>query len=178
MSAFKAVACVVFLLVISASHSRSMTTTTQIPDMTSTMPALDLCSDADYKERVVRPTYIESSHFLSLLNTTETQIKQLDDLNVTRGVCRVLAAHETATRVGRNTMFQKKVRTDSILVQFFIGGPHNNSTEHFDPSFEASLDYLRKYCLYKFGNEYNALYNFMRVLEDLDGCPTTEETDA
>ncbi len=68
--------------------------------------------------QVVRPTYIESSHFLSLLNTTETQIKQLDDLNVTRGVCRVLAAHETATRVGRNTMFQKKVRTDSILVSF------------------------------------------------------------
>ncbi len=67
MSAFKAVACVVFLLVISASHSRSMTTTTQIPDMTSTMPALDLCSDADYKERVSNHTCTSSKHTYLLL---------------------------------------------------------------------------------------------------------------
>ncbi len=70
--------------------------------------------------QVVLPTRTESSYFLSLLNATKTQIliEQLDDLSVTSNVCGVLAAHETATRVGRNTMFQKKVRTDSILVSF------------------------------------------------------------
>ncbi len=68
--------------------------------------------------QVVRPTLTESSHFLSLLNATKTQIEQLDDLSVTSNVCGVLAAHETATRVGRNTIFQNKVRTDSILVSF------------------------------------------------------------
>ncbi len=68
--------------------------------------------------QVVRPTLADKSRLLFLLNFNETKIKQLGDLNVTSNVCGVLAAHETATRVGRNTMFQKKVRTDSILVSF------------------------------------------------------------
>ncbi len=68
--------------------------------------------------QVALPTLADKSRLLFLLNFNETKIKQLDDLNVTSNVCGVLAAHETATRVGRNTMFQKKVQTDSILVSF------------------------------------------------------------
>ncbi|XP_064393069.1 uncharacterized protein LOC135340666 [Halichondria panicea] len=162
MSAFKAVACVVFLLVISASHSRSMNTMSI------------LCEFDHFIPNVVRPTLADKSRLLFLLNFNETKIKQLDDLNVTSNVCGVLAAHETATRVGRNTMFQKKVRTDSILVQFFIGGPQSNSTEHFDPNFEASLDYLRKYCLYHEFAIADTVFKFKDLLTDLGGCKTEQ----
>ncbi len=69
--------------------------------------------------QVRNPTYNESPNFLSLLNVSDCKIKQLDDLNVTRSVCGVLAAHETAKKLGRSFQ-EEKVRTYSILVSFHM----------------------------------------------------------